>query len=1059
MSRKLTITLLSIALWGCAEGDTDPGEPSDTLAPRVTDASPGEGDDDVDPALDTITLTFSELMDTTSGSLVIDGEAVLGAPIWEGQALVVPVSGLIADRAYRVQLSGFVDKTGTSLDGKAYLNDGALDFTTAPNGADVTAPTVVDADPNEAQVDVAVDLDAVTVTFDEPMATTTTDAILSGGAADVPLVGTWDATGTTITFPLSATLEYGTSYRIALTSFSDLAGNVLDGVAYLEDGHLDFTTLDNPDQSPPIAVGSSPAESGFNIDPDPPLVITVTFNEDMDETVTAVPLAVGSASPTMVTGVWSDGDTLLTITITDFLVPGAVYHLDLTGLRDEAGNLLDATDPYLENGILTFAAASPNGEGCNGPLVMAQATQTGDSFTWNIPAGAVGNVNGAFACDKTGAGTDAVVRFTKTSGSLAQGGKLLRVSAVGGSDDINLEITSGSCNPALGVVESCLWFKQSWDKILDVPAGTYWIWVSDDDTSGGFPGATITVEEVAATDASIEGEGCFAPYTTLSTVYTPPATASDFHTWTIPASINSFDIAPSSGSVGSISCDDHPTYGDVHGVDAVVQYDKQSPDSVLLVEVHNLDGTPTQSDLDVELLTACDTVAPTTESLFCKADADDFAFTASVAAGPVFLWVATEATGEELNGAEVKIREFSPGLGETRATAEPLTSSGPITPTSTVGLDRPSCFPTTGNIHWYSYTTQGTLFGVKGDQIGALAVVDTGGTEIACSTDTVGVAVGKNVPVGTTLTIAVPSPTTIGSLAIIDGLYQGVEGNATSLNVTFPTSAATEYSMAVGASQVFMGSTTEIWSFDKAGNTTAVEHDSAQGLTSTHLGYSIAVAGGRLFSVDSGTSTTASRLFAVHDEALSSWGPTAWDTPVSYPASAPVYAMTTDGTSLIMASRETTATEPLVFVSVPVAGPATPTVLGSHVGVYYVTGLAADASYFYVVGRQTTTDEFLYRFDRSNLAAAPLRLARVDLNLTRTNVVVDDLASADHVYVRDDSNVVHVVADPGGQPIDLGGLLTIGGTADYAMAIDGPSNTLYLFDSTLASNGGVVAIQ
>src|SRR5690606_37477259 len=133
------------------------------------------------------------------------------------------------------------------------------------------------------------------------------------------------------------------------------------------------------------------------------------------------------------------------------------------------------------------------------------------------------------------------------------------------------------------------------------------------------------------------------------------------------------------------------------------------------------------------------------------------------------------------------------------------------------------------------------------------------------------------------------------------------------------------------------------------------------------LGYDIAYAGGRLFSVENTATTTVSRLFSVHEEATSTWGPTAWDTPLAYPASAPVYSMATDGTSIIMASRETTASEPLLFMSVPVAAPSSALTLGSYTGVYYVTGIAADASYFYVVGRETTADEFLYRFDRANL--------------------------------------------------------------------------------------------
>jgi hypothetical protein len=61
--------------------------------------------------------------------------------------------------------------------------------------------------------------------------------------------------------------------------------------------------------------------------------------------------------------------------------------------------------------------------------------------------------------------------------------------------------------------------------------------------------------------------------------------------------------------------------------------------------------------------------------------------------------------------------------------------------------------------------------------------------------------------------------------------------------------------------------------------------------------------------------------------------------------------------------------------------------------------------------------------------------------------------------VRDDSTDLHVVANPGSQPVYLGVLLDNGGAADYAMALDTASNTIYMFDSTLAANGGILAVQ
>src|SRR5690606_11731915 len=203
------------------------------------------------------------------------------------------------------------------------------------------------------------------------------------------------------------------------------------------------TTVGNPDTVLPVVVSSDPPEGAFNLDPDR-LVITLNFSEDMDESITELPLVEGTSSPQMVSGVWSDNDTTFTINLTSYLTPGAVYHLDVTGMADQSGNALDAPDAYLMDGILDFALADPAGEGCSDPLGMSKATESMGAFTWSIPAASVSGKDGQFACDSTGAGSDVVIRYVKTSDTLANGGQLLHVSAVGGSDDINLEITSGS---------------------------------------------------------------------------------------------------------------------------------------------------------------------------------------------------------------------------------------------------------------------------------------------------------------------------------------------------------------------------------------------------------------------------------------------------------------------------------------------------------------------------------------------------------------------------------------------------------------------------------------
>jgi hypothetical protein len=1045
----------ALSLWAasCAEGTAPIGP-----RPFVVATTPEEGATEIPATLEAVSITFSEPVDPASGTIQIEGEgATLGEASWNGTTVTVGIGGLATGKPYRVVVAGYRDEDREVLDVAPYLGDGALDFTTAGDGV---PPTVLDADPSEAQVDVSVEVSSLSVTFDEPMDTTIDEAVLTGGPADIPLLGQWDGDGTTITFDLDETLEYLSPYRIALGAFADTSGNTVDETAYLEDGALDFTTVGNPDTQAPYAVSSSPEPYSFNLDPllD---VVTITFSEAMDESIVDVPLQEGAHPPVTVTGVWSDGGTVFTVNFATPLMAGGVYHLDVTGLRDLAENGVIGTFDFIDDGILHFALQDPKGESCSDPLVLSQAVESAGAYTWTIGTGSVTAGNGGFACDATspGQGHDAVVQYVKTSQNVSEGGKLLHVSAVGGSDDIDLEIRSGSCSAVSGVVESCLWIKQTWDKFLDVPAGTYWIWVSDDDTSGGFPGATVTIEEIDPSAPQAEGEGCFAPYTTASAIHTAPATAEDFHSWIIPASINGYDISPSSGSAGSISCDNHATYGDMHGVDAVVAFDKTNPDSTLIVEVANLDPTLSQSDLDVELLTACDTSDDDALSLFCGADSDGFSFSTPGPAGMVYLWVSTEATSEEFNGVEVRIREFVPGPGETILTAEPIAGSGPINPTSQTAADPPSCFPPTANVHWYKYDATSTLFGVKTDVAAPIAVIDATGQEVACTTNATVVGVGRPIGGAAVSYIAVESPTAIANLTVVDEAYDGVFGNAADLDVTFPVNAI-DYSMVVGPTDIYVGYANEIWSFPKAGSATAVEHATAEGLTTTHLGYDIAFGAGRLFSVDSTSTTTVSRLFSVHRTSTGIWSPQPWDISPSYATSDLIHAMAFDGSNVIMASFRTTAATGVTFYSVNASSPGTPVSLGTTTTVHYVSGFAADATYFYLAGRNASNVEGLYRLPRAAITSAPVLLAPINANTsTRTAVAIDSIDAAGMIYARDDDTKLWAIADSSAGLLNLGVLLTRGNTADIAMAVDPATGAVYIFDSSVTANGGIAIVE
>ena len=709
---------------------------------------------------------------------------------------------------------------------------------------------------------------------------------------------------------------------------------------------------------------------------------------------------------------------------------------------------------------------TPNtGETCADPLVAVQAVQNGAQYTWTVASGAVTTADGAWACDPNGTGPDVVVKYTKTSDTLANGGMLLHVKADTPSAStttyyLDLEIKAGACMAGSGASLKCDWYKDNWDSYLDVPAGDYWIWIAKNSAATAaapFPQVTVLAEEVAP--AAAQGEGCFAPYTSASPNYTPPGGPGQPHAWTIAdGAINSFDMGPTWGAPGSISCDNTAPYGDIHGVDAVIDFDKQSATSVLKIDVQNNDPVLTQSALNVEVLSVCDATSPTKISRNCRANKDTFSITAPAPAGSSFVWLSTEATGQELNGATVQITEIFPGIGESWPTAQPLLGSGPITATSAQRLDAPSCFPAAGNIHWFSYTLTNDAFSLGASAAGVIGVYNGAGQELACVTDASTSSIGLIGDPGQIFYIAVQSPTPIASFVLQDITYTGVQGNLTDMLISFPTSPLSEYGMAANAGQLVMGDTSSVFSFPATVGATALEYGAANGITATHLGYDLVFAGGSLFSVDNTTAVNVSRLFRVYDGVT--WGPgTPWDLTPSYPSTSPSHAIATDGTTLFLSTRRTTANTDVSIYSLNPAVPGTPVLLGVKSGVWYVTGMAVDATYFYFASNGSS-GEGVYRVQRANLAAPAVKIATIDTGTLCNNIEVDDHGVAKYLYVRDALGNVHAVVDPGSATsVHIGAISTLGTSSDFAMTYDASTSSLYLFETETDAAGRIVRLQ
>lgn len=697
------------------------------------------------------------------------------------------------------------------------------------------------------------------------------------------------------------------------------------------------------------------------------------------------------------------------------------------------------------------------GESCDDALAAVHGTTVGGRTTWVVPAGAGTSSDHTFACDPNGTGADLVFRVRKTTPTLAMGGRLLHVGAASSETTtaafLDVDVTSSACAGTAAVSERCLWYNRDWEAFLDVPAGDYFVHVAKN-SPGESPSLTVFAEEIDPMDPEAEGEGCFAPYTSSSAIHSLEGST---HTWTIPDGIESFDMGPTWGEPQSISCDDTTPYGDIHGADAVIEYEKQSASTVLLVQVQNLDPTLTASDLNVEVLAQCDPLAVPRVSRSCRANLDTIELTAGGPAGPVYLWLTTEATGEELAGASVRVTELTLAPGESWVVAEPLPASGVIAPSSTRRFDVPSCFPATGNIHWYRYTSIFDAVSLRTDA-GPIAVFDAGGQELGCRTDGSSTPISQLGPAGTALYVAVLVGAGTTTVSVDDFAYAGNRGVPTDLQVVFPSSAtASDYGMASAPGRLFMGGTARVFEIPLATGATAIERGTADGLTTTHLGYGLVHSGSALFSVDSTTATNVSRVFRILDGAT--WGPTAWDLTPGYPSGQGTYAVASDGSAVLYATRDTGAPYSTSFYSLPLGAAAAPMLLGTSASVGYVVGLAADESYLYVAGIGPS-GEGVYRLSKASPDVPPMLLASLDTSTLHTAVHVDRLDAATYLYARDAAGDVHAVVAPSGpSPRHAGVISTLGTNSDYAMVYDRALGAIFLFETETSASGRIVRLD
>lgn len=1047
---------------------------ADAVPPVVTGADPIEGAVDVSARTAQIRVSFSEPMDPSVGTLALEGgPGTLGEIAWTLGGMIVPVSGLAYGTSYRVVLSGFADPSGNALDGASYLGDGALDFTTGP---DTDPPRVTDASPSEGQIEVRDTTAAVTVTFDEAMDTSVTEATLSAAGESVTVTGAWSAGGTRVDFDVEGLLARNTAHSLDLTGFRDAAGNALDPAPHLGDGALDFVT--GVDIFAPYVGFTDPVEGATDVSFRRG-TITVVFSEAMDTSTTSVEVSDGTSSFTA-TGTWSLAGTRFEIDVADRLYATRSYTIDFSAFADAGGTALDAAHPYLGDGVLDFTLGAPTGENCRDALTVAEGTLADGVHEWVLAPGAVTINDGSNTCPGGNTpGIDAVIRYTKTTAAASAGGTALRIYVESAETITNawmsVAVLHEECDPTVAGLGParirCVDDDNPQHLYLDVGPGDYYVWVSRY-TGSDFRGGTVRIEEVTAPP---EGESCLAPFTTSTadTIYTAPASADDPHRWTIPYdAVQAMDHAVAYNGPGAMACDERIGGGpDTNvGNDAVIELPKASGTSIGWLHVESVH---TSYELVAQLLDRCDTTDPAATSLACQ---DGLRIVSSTprtlettfdgAAGSRYLWLANDASYNDFPGAIVTYREIEPAPGDTCATAIPLT----VGATTTLTVDRPhrlpapSCFGSAASVTWYRFTVPERALLVTGTTTdatpGAVALVDAAaGSELSCAANIATATQNAFLTPGTEVCLAVESGR-VAQITVDAVPYDGLDGQLTDILIDRPLNAtgserglASSQWMQVTPTTVYLGvgtgstasSTSNFLAYaPRSGGVRAEANDAYQGPVN---GYAAVAIGEAVFAVDDASTGTAARLHRILD-ASGGYGAVAWDTGTSYPSYS-IRSIAYDGTDLWLVSHATTTTHQTRVWRVSATTPGPLTLVGDIPDTQRVLGIALDSTYMYLAATSSGSAG-VFRLALADIGPStptPERIATLALPTTSTDVVLDDAAAPLNLYVRGSAGV-HVVTRPASAtPRDLGLLVAVTGSG-RPMARDPVTGALYLIQTS-----------
>jgi len=247
------------------------------------------------------------------------------------EVLIVPQSPLPEATLMMLTIDGVEDLAGNAV--VAHTTQ----FTTGA-GPDVSSPQVLRSNPFNGATDVPVNT-VISIELNEPVDPLTVNNnsfIVSDNFTGASLQGTYNisADGRTVSFLPNTPLAVGRGHTVFLSfqGIQDLAGNLLTN------GTFGFTTSFAADTVGPQVLGVSPGNGLTQVPINAQLMIV--FDEPIQvQSIDQVTLKAGAVT-VPVTRTFSNSNRTLTLTPTVPLAASTLYSLNITGVKDIAGNNL-----------------------------------------------------------------------------------------------------------------------------------------------------------------------------------------------------------------------------------------------------------------------------------------------------------------------------------------------------------------------------------------------------------------------------------------------------------------------------------------------------------------------------------------------------------------------------------------------------------------------------------------------------------------------------------------------------------------------------------------------